>query len=334
MLSLGMLFPLASVPTVKNHVVALARAVKPAPHTVRLVRNGTDQEVRTNAATVAALLQEQGIAPGPDDAVAPALETPLEDAMVVSYRAAFPVTFVLRGSTMQVMSSASDVGSFLAQRAIELGPNDRVVPDRTQPLDEDTVVRIIHTTEWTARVREKKAPLVEHRLSLALAPTASKVVSRGTASVREKLVRYRRIDDQPQVQKTVIESRLVSSGKPKVVLSGIVAYERYGELATRGFSGTMRLANAALHMLATAYTANCYGCSGITAIGVRAGHGIVAVDPALIPLGTRLYIPGYGHAIAGDTGGAIHGHRIDLGFDSYADAMSWGTRPVHVYVLR
>jgi 3D (Asp-Asp-Asp) domain-containing protein len=86
-------------------------------------------------------------------------------------------------------------------------------------------------------------------------------------------------------------------------------------------------------MVATAYTANCDGCSGVTASGQHAGHGIVAVDPRVIPLGSHLYIPGYGHAVAGDTGGAIRGNRVDLGFNSDADAMQFGRRPVTVYVL-
>ena len=86
-------------------------------------------------------------------------------------------------------------------------------------------------------------------------------------------------------------------------------------------------------MVATAYTAGCPGCSGYTATGYRAGHGIVAVDPRVIPLGTKLYIPGYGFAIAGDTGGAIVGDRIDLGFDSLDDAVAFGRRSVKVYTL-
>ncbi|MBV8530446.1 MAG: hypothetical protein JO104_03940, partial [Candidatus Eremiobacteraeota bacterium] len=76
------------------------------------------------------------------------------------------------------------------------------------------------------------------------------------------------------------------------------------------------------------------GGDGMTAIGRRAGHGIVAVDPRVIPLGTRLYILGYGVAVAGDTGGAIVGHRIDLGFDSIRDAMLFGRRDVTVYRLK
>jgi 3D (Asp-Asp-Asp) domain-containing protein len=104
-------------------------------------------------------------------------------------------------------------------------------------------------------------------------------------------------------------------------------------MARRGLASTARLADAALRMVATAYTAACSGCSGMTAIGQRAGHGIVAVDPHFIPLGTHVFIPGYGPALAGDTGGSIRGNRIDLGFDSMRDALSFGRRPVVVYVL-
>ncbi len=89
-----------------------------------------------------------------------------------------------------------------------------------------------------------------------------------------------------------------------------------------------------VEMIATAYTAHDYGCSGITAMGLPAGRGIVAVDPRVIPLGTRLYISGYGYALAGDTGGAIRGNRVDLGFNSYRDAIRFGRREVTVYRLK
>lgn len=72
---------------------------------------------------------------------------------------------------------------------------------------------------------------------------------------------------------------------------------------------------------------------GITSAGLPAGYGVVAVDPLLIPLGTVLYIPGYGVAIAGDVGSAIKGLKIDLGFDSYREALFFGRRTVDVYVL-
>ena len=73
-----------------------------------------------------------------------------------------------------------------------------------------------------------------------------------------------------------------------------------------------------------------YSLPGRTASGLRVGHGIAAVDPAVIPLGTRLYVPGYGEAVAADTGGAVRGATIDLWFPTPAQARAWGRRTVVV----
>ena len=86
-------------------------------------------------------------------------------------------------------------------------------------------------------------------------------------------------------------------------------------------------------MEASAYLPSDGGGSGITASGMRARHGVVAVDPDVIPLGTRLFIPGYGLAIAADTGGAIVGDMIDLCMEDYGTAIDFGRRDVRVYVL-
>ena len=91
---------------------------------------------------------------------------------------------------------------------------------------------------------------------------------------------------------------------------------------------------AVLTMEATAYLPSDGDGYGITATGIPATYGVAAVDPYVIPLGSRLYIPGYGEAIAADTGGAIYGNRIDLCMESYSEAMQFGRRDVTVYVLR
>jgi 3D (Asp-Asp-Asp) domain-containing protein len=75
-----------------------------------------------------------------------------------------------------------------------------------------------------------------------------------------------------------------------------------------------------------------YALTGHTASGIPVGPGVVAVDPSVIPLGTRLSIPGYGQGIAADTGGAIVGARIDLWFSSHAEALAWGRRSVTISV--
>jgi len=86
-------------------------------------------------------------------------------------------------------------------------------------------------------------------------------------------------------------------------------------------------------MEATAYLPTDGDGQCITATGIRATAGVVAVDPEVIPLGSRVYIPGYGFAIAADTGGAIIGNRIDLCMEDYDEAIQFGRRPVKVYVL-
>ena len=77
-------------------------------------------------------------------------------------------------------------------------------------------------------------------------------------------------------------------------------------------------------------TATGYSLTGRTATGVPVGYGVVAVDPNVIPLGTRMTIPGYGEGVAADTGGAVVGARIDLWFPTRAEAMAWGTRTVTI----
>jgi len=68
-------------------------------------------------------------------------------------------------------------------------------------------------------------------------------------------------------------------------------------------------------------------------IGLPLARGIVATDPNVIPMGTRLYVEGYGEAIAADQGNAIKGNRIDLFFDSRQEALNWGMRTIKVTIL-
>ncbi|MBV8344022.1 MAG: G5 domain-containing protein [Candidatus Eremiobacteraeota bacterium] len=185
---------------------------------------------------------------------------------------------------------------------------------------------------WERVEHRAIAPPTVHRLTPALQPGASKVVAHGAPGLREVDARYAQRDGG-SVTRVVLWSSVVRVARPRVVEDGI-GYSPLAAFEARGVARMAFLARDAMEMVATAYTAGCGGCDGMTAIGRRAGHGIVAVDPRVIPLGTRLYILGYGPAIAGDTGGAIVGHRIDLGFDSLRDAMLFGRRDVTVYRLK
>lgn len=87
-----------------------------------------------------------------------------------------------------------------------------------------------------------------------------------------------------------------------------------------------------LRVYATHYDSRCPGCDEWTAIGMRAGKGVIAVDPKVIKLRSKIYVPGYGMAVAGDTGGAIKGNIIDLGFDD-ARTSGWTARFTDIYLL-
>lgn len=90
--------------------------------------------------------------------------------------------------------------------------------------------------------------------------------------------------------------------------------------------------NRKLTVWSTSYDSSCRGCSQTTAIGLKTGYGVIAVDPKIIPLKSKVYIPGYGIAIAGDTGGSIKGHIIDLGFDDLKKGW-WSARFTDIYIL-
>ena len=126
------------------------------------------------------------------------------------------------------------------------------------------------------------------------------------------------IDTKELQRKTItpMQPKVVQVGTREVEVSR--SYDRVREVIT---------------MEATAYLPTDGGGDGITATGIRARHGVVAVDPNVIPLGTRVYIPGYGEAIAADTGGDIVGNRIDVVLEDYGSAMQFGRRTVDVYIL-
>jgi 3D (Asp-Asp-Asp) domain-containing protein len=185
---------------------------------------------------------------------------------------------------------------------------------------------------WESLERRHVRPKTLTRLSLLLPPGNSKLVARGRPGLAQVLVQYAQRDGGP-VRQRILSTTLIRKAKPQIVAQG-VGPATLAAFETRGLLQMVSVARGAVQMIATAYTAGSAGGGGMTASGRHAGYGIVAVDPRIIPLGTRLYISGYGLAIAGDTGGDIVGNRIDLGFDSLRGAMLFGRRDVTVYRLK
>jgi 3D (Asp-Asp-Asp) domain-containing protein len=144
-----------------------------------------------------------------------------------------------------------------------------------------------------------------------------------------------------------VKYRVYSKGDEEVrreAVSSTVLHKPVQEIVKVGSAATMRFASRGggyfggwkvVTMSATGYSSDPSenGGSSRTATGLKIGHGVVAVDPNYIPLGTRLYIEGYGYAVAADTGGAIKGNRIDLGHNSRGEANRVGRRKVKVHIL-
>ncbi|WP_339226432.1 LysM peptidoglycan-binding domain-containing protein [Oceanobacillus sp. FSL K6-2867] len=93
-----------------------------------------------------------------------------------------------------------------------------------------------------------------------------------------------------------------------------------------------------ISVTATAYTAKCDGCSGVTSTGVDLNANpnakVIAVDPNVIPLGSEVYVEGYGYATAADVGGAIKGNKIDLHVPTKEEAINWGAQEVDVTIIK
>lgn len=183
-------------------------------------------------------------------------------------------------------------------------------------------------TEMHAR-REYESARPILRFSSYLAPGQRRTLRggvRGVAWVTERVTYW----NNEVVSRQVISREVVRNATPGVVLMGTP--KTLGQLRSLTYYRTVA---ATITMIATAYTANTATAypTGFTATGVLAHQGIVAVDPSVIPLGSMVFVPGYGIAVAADTGGAIIGRRIDLCMDSYGDAVNFGRQTVQVYVL-
>jgi 3D (Asp-Asp-Asp) domain-containing protein len=322
----------AGAVTLPAAAVADALDVHPTTHVVIFQSQGSQTQHVTTAQTVGEFLALRGIAPKRGDYVHPSADTPLSDNIIVAYAPAIPVTLVTAHRIQTIVTTAQNVGAFLEDQGIALGPHDVVRPSLSAAIAPNGTVRIACIIKRVVTHRERVAERTVHVIDFALPPGKTRVVHPGKPGVMVTMVDYTSTDGR--VRKRILEQRVIVKPETRVVAVGVGTGSAIADFARKGLERTSYIASDALDMVATAYTAGCEGCDGYTASGYRAGHGIVAVDPRVIPLGTKLYIPGYGFAIAGDTGGAIVGDRIDLGFDSLDDAIHFGRRDVKVYTLQ
>lgn len=198
------------------------------------------------------------------------------------------------------------------------GPEQSAISQETsgrEPEDEVTI---------KTHVEEKEIPYeTQYIESDQLLPGMSKIQAEGEKGILRQVVKTFEVDGQPidQQVKTTLE---LKRPKKKVVIRNSKPVQR------EEFNLEQMKISQTLNVEATAYTYT----GNKTATGLVTREGLIAVDPRVIALGSKVYVEGYGYAIAADTGGDIQGQRIDVFFSTLRQCIDWGRRPVHIYVLR
>ena len=285
----------------------------------------------TTAPTVGeALLQEQ-VSLYLGDHVTPSLGSRVSSGLHVAIERSKPVLVTADGRTTHTRTRGKTVGGTLMDLGILVTDNDRVTPPLDQPVVEQQQIRLVRISHVTL-VERKPIPyesvlVPDDNLEIDTQRLAQAGVN-GEYRKRFKVI----TEDGTEVSRTLVDewvaaepvTRMVAFGRKIVPRTldtpdGPVTYWRKIRMYSTSYSPARS---------GTPKSAPWYGR---TRIGLKLRKGIVAVDPKVIPLQSWVYVPGYGKAIAGDTGGAIKGKWIDMGFDDFNyEGWHWWT---DVYVL-
>ncbi|WP_079477416.1 G5 and 3D domain-containing protein [Halobacillus salinus] len=301
----------------------------------------------TTAKTVGEFLEEENVDVKERDDLSHEANAQVENGMDIHIDHAFQVAFDEGGEKEKVWTTASTVGEFLKNQDVELNKLDEIKPAKKDALKPDTKVTLTRVEKVTDIVEEEIGFTVETRNDDSMAKGKEKVVSSGEEGLVTK--EYEVIlKNGEEASRELVEETVEKESKKKIVAVGTKVSQPTRSASNSSSSSsssnsatTVSRGNTSssktLYMHATAYTASCSGCSGVTATGINLNANpnakVIAVDPSVIPLGTRVWVEGYGYAVAGDTGGAINGNRIDLHVSSQSKALSFGRRNVKVKIL-
>jgi 3D (Asp-Asp-Asp) domain-containing protein len=304
-------------------ILATSGAAVANRYKVTITDNGHRKIVRgVVPKTVGGLLESEGISPHQGMLVFPVPNTPVCDGMSISVSTFRTISLNDGGKISRFGTYAETVGDFLQEQGITLGPKDLLNYQMNVPLQDGQSLRITRRQTRIMTHVEKIPYRTVYKYSDDLFKGQTRVVSHGkTGSLR-----VRHISDY-------VNSHRVQYSEQKQVIAK--AANRIVEIGTKRYQAVLSSRDGSLGPLMQAMTvvATAYTGGGTTAAGWQAGPGIIAVDPSVIPLGTKVYIPGMGVACAEDTGGAISGNRIDIWMGNESDAMNFGVRTVTIYVL-
>ena len=245
-------------------------------------------------------------------------ETKTED---VAPPAKKPVQLKRFGSAKDFVTHRTTVAEVLKDMKVNLDGRT-VYPSPETKITDGMVIHVLGRKSFVSH-EEVEVPFQTKIINDPELAFGTKQVEK--AGVKGKdIVTYENITRIGYEQKIELDRRHVTAPVDEIVRQGVAQ----SILTPEGY---MRYKKK-IYGEATAYTWG-GGASGTTSLGLWPKRGIVAVDPRMIPYYTKMYIPGYGMAMAGDTGGAIVGHRIDLFMDTLAECYQWGRRDVEIYIL-
>ncbi|MFN0147221.1 MAG: ubiquitin-like domain-containing protein [Dehalococcoidia bacterium] len=303
---------------------------------ITLVTDRDSVTLPSAADTVQDFLADQGMTVRELDLVEPMLESSLPQDGVVRLKSAFSIPVWLDGKDHVLYTQAQTVADIVAVMGVTLGGDDSVEPALATRVTSSTKVVIRRTRVVEETEEEAIAPRVVEELDIALARGQSHFVD-GTPGLKLKTMKVTYKNGE-KVASAEVRSMVVREPVPT---RRIVGGKGPAAAAAPGVSS----ANAPLPGRKMFVTATWYDAShgawtrddpnyGTTYSGIKLKKGICAVDRSVIPLYTRMWVPGYGECLAADTGSGVNGPHIDVGFDeSDPDRSSWGVRDLEITIL-
>ncbi|MCK4449574.1 MAG: DUF348 domain-containing protein [Anaerolineae bacterium] len=296
-----------------------------------LHEDGRATTLYTTAPTVGEALRQAGLTLYLADNVQPGLGERMSAGRHVYVDRSIPVAVQVDGRTFRTRTHRERVGEVLADLGVVLTGQDYTTPALDASLGKDTTIRVIRVSE---RFLIEQEPVPFESVWQAdpdLEIDHQRLLQEGARGIFERRIRIR-YEDGHEVARAVEDEYVAVPPTTRIMGYGTKIVVRTLDTP----SGPVEYWRV-LRMLATSYSASTAGTPktsswyGRTATGMKMRHGIVAVDPRVVNLRSEVYVPNYGIGIAGDTGGAIKGQRIDLGYDD--DNLVLWYRWVDVYLL-
>ncbi|MEX1019828.1 MAG: ubiquitin-like domain-containing protein [Litorilinea sp.] len=294
--------------------------------------SGMAFEVKTTAETVGEALREAELTIYLGDLVNPGQGTPVSPGLKVHIQRSQPVQVSMGDYALHTRTRAETVAEALAELNIGLSGEDVIVPTLDTPIAEGLAIQITRISEEIV-VEEEIAPfdtvfVADPNLEI----DAQQVNAPGAEGITR--TRYRvRYENDEEVSRVLEDTWIAQEPGDRIIAYG----QRIDPRTFTAADGSQITYWRRIQMHASSYSAGTAGVStssptyGRTRTGDRMRHGIVAVDPSVIPLRSQVYVPDYGYGDALDTGSAIISRRIDLGYDD-SNLVLWG-RWVDVYLL-